>query len=656
MHRTVTGERHVNKQPWRREASGVPRTPPRPFPSAALLAFKKRTHGRCFICLALDHRAAHCRDPVRCFRCRRSGHKEARCPDRRPPQRHPTPSYTHPHHPHVATSARREHRRERDNLQHQDGCGDDASQWQGRSDLRDVHTGRHDDTYDVHRGTQFGHQNERSGQRDAQIRKGGDKDRDPSRERGAGRGRGDARCDIGRQVRREDVHQQHGSGTCKDRDFWPHRYKDNDDNDNDYDHPGGGYDGRGYSKLRGRDELRRERTRSPRPRDVAFTGGKRRYAQALAPAHEVHRDRTRSPRRREVSTPTSAEPLGQANTLPSVEDLRNKMVENLHDLFETRASALQKEMLDYMNTKICARAPDQANAFSTIPSLQAQHIHLMRSTEDYIGKVSRLAAQLGLHTNQPDKVAQNAVCPGQAAVPAQQVFTRLHNALGLTGRQDDPPTLEECERALNWLELVSTHVNSPAHLGPGFSSSMVHDTADYVPQINDIEMEDVEVPEEHSIDIVTQLANDNVHLANGNNNNPDQPRVDDLFASPAKAILQQPPPRRPRQRRTFDMTAVRRSARLAKKPVLPSLTKAQNNLYRKLGLAADEIAPIEQVLQQYIDTIDGPLPEYIIAALTTFLDLDNETAEEMTEALLQQEGEGIEDLQHEQNAAATEDE
>ncbi|CAO2144644.1 unnamed protein product [Urochloa humidicola] len=164
-------------------------------------------------------------------------------------------------------------------------------------------------------------------------------------------------------------------------------------------------------------------------------------------------------------------------------------------------------------------------------------------------------------------------------------------------------------------------------------------------------MEDVEVQEEHNIDTAMHLVTDSTYLDNGNNNHPREPRVDDLFASPARAILQQAPSRRPRQRRTFDMTAVRHSARLAKKPALPSLTKAQNNLYRKLGLPADEIAPIEQVLQQYIDTIDGPLPEYIIAALTAFLDLDDETAEAMTEALLQQAGEGVEDLQHEQDAA-----
>jgi hypothetical protein len=45
----------------------------------ALRAFRSKTDGRCFVCLAADHRAASCRDPIRCFKCRRSGHRERDC-------------------------------------------------------------------------------------------------------------------------------------------------------------------------------------------------------------------------------------------------------------------------------------------------------------------------------------------------------------------------------------------------------------------------------------------------------------------------------------------------------------------------------------------------------------------------------------------------
>jgi hypothetical protein len=44
------------------------------------------------------------------------------------------------------------------------------------------------------------------------------------------------------------------------------------------------------------------------------------------------------------------------------------------------------------------------------------------------------------------------------------------------------------------------------------------------------------------------------------------------------------------------MTKVRRSARLAKKPVIPAVECVQRNRYRKLGYSADELTPIEEVL------------------------------------------------------------
>ncbi|CAO2196350.1 unnamed protein product [Urochloa humidicola] len=91
-----------------------------------------------------------------------------------------------------------------------------------------------------------------------------------------------------------------------------------------------------------------------------------------------------------------------------------------------------------------------------------------------------------------------------------------------------------------------------------------------------------------------------------------QPQVEGLFTEPEPPVLSHPPQRRQRNRRTFDMTAV---------------------------------------LQQYVDGVEGPLPEHVIAALTAFLDLDDTEADLMTEALIEQAGEGLEDLQHVEGAA-----
>nr|CAD1831643.1 unnamed protein product [Ananas comosus var. bracteatus] len=44
----------------------------------------RNNYGRCFKCLASDHRIADCRDPVRCIRCRKSGHRAYNCKEEDP--------------------------------------------------------------------------------------------------------------------------------------------------------------------------------------------------------------------------------------------------------------------------------------------------------------------------------------------------------------------------------------------------------------------------------------------------------------------------------------------------------------------------------------------------------------------------------------------
>jgi hypothetical protein len=83
------------------------------------------------------------------------------------------------------------------------------------------------------------------------------------------------------------------------------------------------------------------------------------------------------------------------------------------------------------------------------------------------------------------------------------------------------------------------------------------------------------------------------------------------------------------------MSAVRRSARLAKKPVIPAVERAQRNLCRKLGLPADEMEPIETVLQDFITLFRGPLPPHIVEALTEIYILDDGDTDMLDDALLQ---------------------
>lgn len=122
-----------------------------------------------------------------------------------------------------------------------------------------------------------------------------------------------------------------------------------------------------------------------------------------------------------------------------------------------------------------------------------------------------------------------------------------------------------------------------------------------------------------------------------------------FFSTPPAPVLPAGPdlPRQvqSRRRRVYDMSKVRRSARLAMKPVMAAEKKAQINLCRQLGLAEEEQATMEEVLRDYIAMFSGPLPEHVIAALSTFFDLHSELAAEVLDgALLELAGDGLDDL------------
>ena len=132
-----------------------------------------------------------------------------------------------------------------------------------------------------------------------------------------------------------------------------------------------------------------------------------------------------------------------------------------------------------------------------------------------------------------------------------------------------------------------------------------------------------------------------------------EPAIDDLFTALEPPLVLLPPQWCPQQRRTFDMSAVRRSARLAKRSLLPAVQRAQRNLWRKLGISNDEMKPIEEILQDFIRTFSGPLPEHILAAMTALFNLDDDDDDLVHDALIQYVGEAAPDIQ--QEIAASDD-
>jgi hypothetical protein len=119
--------------------------------------------------------------------------------------------------------------------------------------------------------------------------------------------------------------------------------------------------------------------------------------------------------------------------------------------------------------------------------------------------------------------------------------------------------------------------------------------------------------------------------------------IDVLFTKPNVSLLPQPVTRRTRQRRTFDMTNVRQSAKLAKKPAIPMVEHAQRNLRRKLGHTVDEETPIEEVLLDTA-TFHGPLPAQVIDVMSVIFNLDDKNSDRLDEALLQHAGTTVADL------------
>jgi hypothetical protein len=93
------------------------------------------------------------------------------------------------------------------------------------------------------------------------------------------------------------------------------------------------------------------------------------------------------------------------------------------------------------------------------------------------------------------------------------------------------------------------------------------------------------------------------------------------------------------------MKDVWRSARLAGKPSILAIQKAQRNLYRKLGMGNDEKKTIVEVLREFIAMYQGPLPPNILATMTAIFDLDDDDTTALDDALLEHTREAIQDLQ-----------
>nr|TKV92550.1 LOW QUALITY PROTEIN: hypothetical protein SEVIR_9G168700v2 [Setaria viridis] len=509
-------------------------------------------------------------------------------------------------------------------------------------------------------------------------------------------GKSSGRNDVSRRDSRNDIsHNGHDSrrgdnSSCRDSFHWPRRPEDDDNDDTDYDHPGRGRDRSNKPHdSRGRDVVRRDRTRSPRWWDAEFRGGQRRVAEAPPLAAP-------SP----TKVPNKSSFAAFAPALPRFDDLRAMVRAQVEALFNAQAMAIHHTFQAMASSQV--RSTDLLSPASPVQPMSSKDL-VACGVDEFFSRSCSLVDSL----DTPPRPAGNQAWsdPPLHLVPLQRVFDRLGSAL--QGR----PSTREVELALNQMQLLGdttpTAIDRPraavtasptaatlapsgkldrvlaspvrtaswadslasradplgpasdsgargARIGPPVRMASWTDSlasrADPLGPAQDWSPSGVRAgpmlsPGPAVGAMGAQAANhatveDTHDAAEGGS-------VDDLFAAPAPPILQQPPLRRQRTRRSFDMSAVRRSARLALKPSVPALQRAQRNLWRKLGVSDDELRPVEDILQEYINSHQWPLPDHVIAAMTALFDLDDEGAEQVNEALIHHAGQTVQDIQNE---------
>ncbi|KAG2539780.1 hypothetical protein PVAP13_9NG494400 [Panicum virgatum] len=366
---------------------------------------------------------------------------------------------------------------------------------------------------------------------------------------------------------------RHTAGqSCKEGSFvWPRNRNDNGDDSSDdyYAHPGQG--GCGHVRQ-DREVVRRERTHSPRLRDIEFRGGRRR-------ADQVGSQRRTPP----LCTPTRANLGGFSPSLPNMQELRTKLQAELQALFKATADGLKHGMTALLGDK---------------------HDALIHGTMDYINKASLLAECLGIDGSTSPAplhvVAGNVAwsVASESLIPAQRVFDRINAAT--------VPTVTEVEQALRLMEIqvaTATAATTAPELqlplaveGPAAGPSTPTGGESLSTMLGRegicLACNESTTPPHHCdttaatglstptaglstvatppqvVPVTHGLQGTQANDVHGND------AVDSLFSTPAPAILQVLPGKPARQRRTFDMTNVRRSAKLAKKPAMPAVERA----------------------------------------------------------------------------------
>ncbi|CAN6203450.1 unnamed protein product [Urochloa humidicola] len=313
--------------------------------------------------------------------------------------------------------------------------------------------------------------------------------------------------------------------------------------------------------------------------------------------------------------------------LPRLLDLRTREVIELQFLFANQASTIQEAARNYLNGHRLPGAPDT----------QA----LNNLCNDYILKATTLADKLWPHGEEDmggeawsNDGAENPVVPWPRTVPVNDAFQRILAELPATPAPLDGSFVELYNKARR------LYAPEAAPTPPG--SAAIPASGDVTPEpaapeplhldstsVDTAQLSGPATQAQETNDMAELHAQQDMHVI------PGQPLADCLFVAPALPLLSHvaPTPLPWNQAASLQNDDAPGDARTSPDPA-PLPTRQRRR--RVFDMSAEFIAMFQ-----------GPLPQHVVAALTTAFNLDDEDAEELDAALVALAGDAVEDIQEE---------
>ncbi|KAJ1260193.1 hypothetical protein BS78_10G213600 [Paspalum vaginatum] len=394
--------------------------------------------------------------------------------------------------------------------------------------------------------------------------------------------------------------------------------------------------------------------------------------------------RTRSPRRR-VQGRSACDrqrhhqlplPAGLEFKLPSMEELRARDAEGLQKLFAVEAAALRANLSHILTEQMQQSVEDALGpARAWLQDAVSKQERWLKEAEEYIGKSCVLADKLNI--SKVPLLSGNQAWSRVATIPISTASGRILHALPVhtfaASCVADRVETGEMEAGEVGLTCPDTPMVGAA-AGGGVERLTCPDppveVAAAASEVEGLTCPDppVEVAAAAGEMVgltrpvigaalggtqVADLRSSPLHALPGRSSPPPtspSQEVERFFSTPCPPLLQQaPPPRQQSRRKTYDMANVHRSARLASRPAMPAMKRAQ------IVLSQEDRTSVEQALKEYVAMYDTSLPSFAIAALSNVLCVDDQYMEQLDEALISLVGQGIDGLLDEEGGIAARD-